>query len=251
MGLMTSCYKMLSTHAPEKVETGETFEVSFTVVDDGSSVQNFVTDWSYAGVRVPEGWTVTVPTGAHRQYAESWVYYEDGSKVSSSHSMKACDKLTAFYNEACPKKGYQWHAFQTTKQVPKNISACWRNGCDSISITFLVTVPDGTPAGKYQIDFIGGDEEDSKGVDKYASAAEAKGSRLFHVGTVSSSYVENKSTALSRTIEVLDKQDRVHASGSTSGREEMYDISGRKLTSTPASGLIIQNGKKRLISKHH
>ena len=70
--LLTSCYKIIRTTAPKIAEAGSTIEVSFTVVDDGSSTQNFVTDWSYAGIRVPEGWDVAVPTGAHQTLAETW-----------------------------------------------------------------------------------------------------------------------------------------------------------------------------------
>ena len=51
--MTASCYKLVSTFAPREVEPGQTFEVSFTVVDDGSATQNFVTDWSYAGIRLP------------------------------------------------------------------------------------------------------------------------------------------------------------------------------------------------------
>ena len=106
--LLSSCYKLISSYAPSEVAPGETFEVSFTVIDDGSETQNFVTDWSYAGVRLPKGWEATVPEGAHRQFAEDWVYYQDGSKVNSSHNMEPCTKLTQFYNAACPKTGYTW-----------------------------------------------------------------------------------------------------------------------------------------------
>ena len=45
--LLTSCYKIIRTVAPKTAEAGSTIEVSFTVVDDGSDTQNFVTDWSY------------------------------------------------------------------------------------------------------------------------------------------------------------------------------------------------------------
>ena len=150
--LTASCYKLISTYAPSEVEPGQTFEVSFTIVDDGSDTQNFVTDWSYAGVRVPSGWTVTVPQGAHQQFAEDWVYYSDGSKVNSAHNMEPCDKLTQFYNTACPKSNYTWAGFKSVTKIPKNISACWRNGCDSIRVTFLVTVPeDAKPGSVYSL----------------------------------------------------------------------------------------------------
>lgn len=248
--LFTSCYKLLSTHAPKQVTAGQTFEVSFTVVDDGSDVQNFVTDWSYAGVRVPNGWTVTVPTGAHQQFAEDWVYYSDGSQVSSKHDMQPCDLLTQFYNSACPRSGYTWHAFQTKKKVSKNISACWRNGCDSIRITFLVTVPKGTKLGKYSIDFIGGDEEDNAGVSKYATYTDAKGSRLFHVGTVNSDYVENRNTSLSCRVEVVEDEDAIHSVSAARrpGQTGTYTMDGRKLNPEAEKlprGVYVIDGKKR------
>lgn len=241
--LFASCYKLISTYAPSEVEPGQTFEVSFTIVDDGSETQNFVTDWSYAGVRVPKGWTVTVPEGAHRQFAEDWVYYQDGSQVNSSHDMEPCAKLTSFYNSACPKTGYTWSGFKSVTKVPKNISACWRNGCDSIRITFLVTVPEDARPGRYTVDFMGGDEEDDAGIDKYSSYSAAKDSRLFHVGTAAGSYVKNRNASLARTVIVLD------ATGLTSTLSEReadksYDLSGRPATKN--SKLIIQNGKKTI-----
>ena len=240
--LLTSCYKLVSTFAPSEVEPGQTFEVSFTVIDDGSDTQNFVTDWSYAGVRVPKGWTVTVPQGAHQQFAEDWVYYKDGSKVNSSHDMEPCEKLTQFYNSACPKSGYSWSGFKSVNKIPKNISACWRNGCDSIRVTFLVTVPEDVKPGRYQIDFMGGDEEDDAGIDKYNKYTDAKDSRLFHVGTASGSYVEHRNASLARTVIVTEATKVQPPSGSPEGESTAYDLSGRP--ATKQSGIIIKNGKK-------
>lgn len=248
--LLTSCYKLISTFAPSEVEPGQTFEVSFTIVDDGSETQNFVNDWSYAGVRLPKGWTASVPEGAHQQFAEDWVYYKDGSQVNSSHDMEPCDKLTQFYNSACPKTGYTWSGFKSVTKIPKNISACWRNGCDSIRITFLVTVPENCAPGRYTIDFMGGDEEDDAGIDKYNRYTDAKDSRLFHVGTASGSYVNNRNASLSRTVVVLEatglKEVRNPQPSTQSNRD--YDLSGRP--ATRQSRLIIKDGKKIMNYKH-
>lgn len=250
--VLSSCYKLISTFAPEEVAPGQTFEVSFTVVDDGSDTQNFVTDWSYAGIRVPNGWTVTVPAGAHRQFAEDWVYYQDGSQVNSSHDMEPCAKLTQFYNSACPRSGYTWSGFKSVTKIPKNISACWRNGCDSIRITFLVTVPEDANPGRYHIDFMGGDEEDDAGIDKYSNLSSAKDSRLFHVGTASGSYVDNRNAALARTVVVTDatglkdvkNMEMSDAKQLKDGRGRIYDLSGRRV-SARQEGIVIENGKKK------
>lgn len=249
--LVSSCYKLISTYAPSEVEAGQTFEVSFTIVDDGSETQNFVTDWSYAGVRVPKGWTVAVPEGAHQQFAEDWVYYQDGSRVASSHDMEPCEKLSQFYNSACPKTGYAWSGFKSVTKIPKNISACWRNGCDSIRITFLVTVPEDVRPGRYQIDFMGGDEEDDAGIDKYSSYSAAKDSRLFHVGTAAGSYVDNRNASLTRTI-VVTEATKVQTPSSTPEEEGIaYNLQGQRIESLQSgkSGggrIIIKNGKKIL-----
>jgi hypothetical protein len=253
--LLTSCYKLISTSAPKIAEAGSTIEVSFTVVDDGSSTQNFVTDWSYAGIRVPEGWDVTVPKGAHQQFAENWVYYSDGSKVNSQHNMVACDKLTEFCNAAFKKSKYTWHGFQSQKKVPKNISACWRNGCDSIRITFLVTIPEDAKPGKYTIDFVGGDEEDDAGINKYNTYTDAKDSRIFHVGTVNNSLVENKATNLACQIEVTESTTNMKSaisSEETINGKGIYTLDGKKVRSKKNTaglphGVYYINGKKVII----
>ena len=256
---LASCYKLISTYAPSEVAPGQTFEVSFTIVDDGSDRQDFVTDWSYAGVRVPKGWTVTVPQGAHQQFAEDWVYYQDGSQVNSSHDMEPCDKLSQFYNSACPKSGYTWSGFKSVTKIPKNISACWRNGCDSIRITFLVTVPEDVKPGRYTIDFMGGDEEDDAGIDKYSKYTDAKDSRLFHAGTASGSYVDNRNASLARTIivtdatglkdlknpEDLNTPDYKHGSTTIKQGSTIVNLSGQPV-SPKEKGIIIKNRKKIL-----
>ena len=255
--LLTSCYKLIRTSVPKTAEAGSTIEVSFTVVDDGSDTQNFVTDWSYAGIRVPNGWEVTVPKGAHQQFAEDWVYYSDGSKVNSQHNMVVCDKLTQFYNAACKKSGYTWHGFQSQKKVPKNISACWRNGCDSIKITFLITIPEDVKPGKYTIDFIGGDEEDDAGIDKYNSYTDAKSSRLFHVGTVNNSYIENKATNLACQIEVTENTTGIGTLANSkqpnaNSNPSIYTLDGRRVRNTKNTaglphGVYYVDGKKRAV----
>ena len=241
--LLSSCYKLISTYAPSEVVAGQTFEISFTVVDDGSETQNFVTDWSYAGVRLPKDWVVSVPEGAHQQFAEDWVYYEDGSKVNSSHNMEPCEKLAQFYNSVCPKTGYSWSGFKSVKKIPKNISACWRNGCDSIRVTFLVTVPENAKPGRYQIDFMGGDEEDDAGIDKYNNYTEAKDSRLFHVGTAEGSYVKNRAANLARTIIVNEATGIQHLNESAPRQETIYNLSGQRLEKAKR-GIVIKNGRK-------
>lgn len=255
---VTSCYKIIRTEVPKEVSGNETFEARLVVADDGDNTQNFTTDWSVAAIRVPEGWTVTVPKGCHRQYAEDWVYYSDGSQVDGSQNMSYNAHLSDIYNTASAKKGYKWWAFVSDKMVPKHMASCWRNGCDSIAVTFLVT-PNGVP-GTYQIDFIAGDEEDEKGVNKYESYTQAAGTRLFHAATVSSfangKRPDNASVGYSRKIVVKEDTaiEPVMApeERSAANPEAVYDLEGH-LVSCDAThlgelpeGIYIIGGKKVL-----
>ena len=256
--VVTSCYKIIRTYAPTEVEGTETFEARLVVTDDGSSTQNYVTDWSVAAVRVPEGWTVAVPRGCHQQYAEDWVYYSNGSKVNSKQNMSYSSHMSDIYNAGAPLKGYKWWAFVTDKMVPKHMASCWRNGCDSISITFLIT-PNGVP-GTYRIDFIAGDEEDEQGVEKYKSYSEAKSTRLFHAATVSTfsegKKPDNAAPGLSRTVIVKEasgiQPQRNVEDLSRRNPEAIFDLDGRLLrigTSTEglAPGIYIINGEKKTV----
>ncbi|MCF0196403.1 MAG: hypothetical protein HUK03_04055, partial [Bacteroidaceae bacterium] len=246
--LATSCYKLISISAPTTVEAGATFEVRMALADDGDDNQKFALDWSMAGIRVPQGWTVTMPEGAHQQYAEDWVYYEDGTQVSSRQNMVEDEFLTELYNEAAPRSGYTWKAFTTPDRVGKFMSACWRNGCDSIVVTFQVTVPADTKPGTYTLDFLAGDEEDAKGVYKYADYASTSGSRLFHAGTVTSlsgnRRVDNANTALRRTITVVEPSGVHTPTAATTTSERAYDTAGRIATPQTKRGIYIVGGKK-------
>lgn len=246
--LATSCYKLISVNAPHTVEAGQTFEVRIAVADDGSSTQNFTTDWSYAGIRVPEGWTVTVPKGAHQQYAEEWVYYQDGSQVASRQDMAEDEYLTELYEAGAHKAGYKWVAFTSKKMIPKHMTSCWRNGCDSIVMTFTVTVPADAKPGQYKLDFLTGDEEDASGLYKYADYGATNGSRLFHAGTIASlaggRKVDNANTALCHVINVTEPT-RVERVQNATKNDAAFDAMGRPATSQ-TRGLIIQNGKKTL-----
>lgn len=156
--------------------------------------------------------------------------------------MEPCEKLTQFYNSACPKTGYTWSGFKSVNKIPKNISACWRNGCDSIRVTFLVTVPEDATPGRYTIDFMGGDEEEDAGIDKYNKYSDAKDSRLFHVGTAAGSYVKNRNASLARTVIVTEATKITELKDSENLNAPSYDLQGRP--ATKQTGIIIKNGKK-------
>ncbi|MBO4590152.1 MAG: hypothetical protein J5698_04180 [Bacteroidaceae bacterium] len=256
--VVTSCYKIIRTYAPTEVTGTETFEARLVVTDDGSSTQNFTTDWSVAAVRVPDGWTVTIPRGGHRQYAEDWVYYSDGSKVSSRQNMSYNAHLSDLYNAGAPLQGYKWWAFVTDRMVPKHMASCWRNGCDSIAITFQIT-PNGVP-GTYHIDFIAGDEEAEEGVEKYSSFSAASSTRLIHAATISTfsggKKPDNAAPGLSRTI-VVKEASGIRATDSAEelsrqNPDAVYSIDGcllRNGTSTEglAPGVYIIGGEKKTV----
>lgn len=241
--VVTSCYKIVNTVVPEEVTAGETFIVTMTVADDGDSYQKFINDWSIAGIRVPEGWTVVVPSMAHQAFAEDWVYLEDGTKAAKKYPMLSSDKATAIFNEACPKNGYEWFGFQSRTKVPKFVAACWRNGCDSIQVSFKVTVPADYAPGTYDIDFIGGDEEDNTGIDKYTDAASAKESRVFHVGSFDHAYIAHKFPAFSRKVTVVADPTKV-VNINDDDNNNIYTLDGKRVNKADKKGIYIQNGKK-------
>lgn len=243
---LSSCYKIFRTSAPKEVTAGETFPVTITVTYDGDQNAQFKNDWSVAGVRVPKGWTVTAPALNHRQYAENWVYYEDGSPAAKRSSMSTNTNLSKLYNEGCAKEGYDWFGFQTRTKVSKNVTACWRNGCDSIVGTFLVTVPGDCPAGTYTLDFIAGDEEDDAGADKYATAKDASTTRLFHAGTFTHSYLSRVNGEGARTIVVKAVTDGISSvTADSQGDAPVYNVDGVRVDK-PRRGIYIKNGKKIL-----
>lgn len=258
MGLaVNSCYKIINTSVPAEVTGSETFTARMVCADDGSSTQNFITDWSIAAVRVPDGWAVEVPKGAHQQYAEDWVYYSDGSQVNSQQDMAYNAHLSDLFNAGNTKKGYRWWAFMTKKMVPKHMTACWRNGCDSIAVSFLIT-PDGVP-GTYDIDFIAGDEEDSSGPSKYKTFADAASTRVLHCSTVSSftggKKAENVATAFSRKVTVKEADGLVAPTvdqTATLAVSGVYDADGRFVrpgnsTQGLAAGVYIIDGVKTVV----
>ena len=146
------------------------------------------------------------------------------------------------FREAGQWTGYTWAGFKSVNKIPKNISACWRNGCDSIRVTFLITVPEDAKPGRYTIDFMGGDEEDDAGIDKYSSYSAAKDSRLFHVGTAAGSYVDNRNASLARTVIVTEATGIISSAPTPEKEGNSYDLSGRPATNQ--SKLVIKNGKK-------
>lgn len=241
---VSSCYKILNTHAPSEVTAGETFQVTVTVAYDGDDNPRYKKDWSLAGLRVPKGWTVTAPSMNHRAYAEDWVYYEDGTPAAKRASMKKNANLTKIYNEACVKEGYEWYGFQTRMMVPKYVTACWRNGCDSIVGTFNVTVPADYAAGTYTIDFIAGDEEDEVGADKYTSYKDALPTRVFHASTFRHSSIERVNLSGARKIVVKANPTAIKGmSEEKKSRKNIYTISGMKVKE-PKKGINIIGGKK-------
>ena len=250
---VSSCYEIVNTFVPTEVTGTETFEARMVCADDGSDTQNFSKDWSIAAIRVPEGWTVDVPAGAHEQDAEDWVYYEDGSRVGSKQDMAYNAHLSDLLNFGNNRTGYRWWAFVTKQMVGKQMTACWRNGCDSIAVTFLVT-PNGVP-GTYDIDFVAGDEEDEKGVEKYANFGAAANTRVLHCATTNfrGGKADHLNTAFSRkiivregtAIQTVDADAEAPSTG-------IYDADGRLVRSgsdtqgLPA-GVYVVNGEKQLV----
>lgn len=247
---VSSCYKIFGVTAPKEVKQGETFEVIYTIVDDGDANAKYLNDWSVAGLRVPDGWTVTVPANAYKGYAEDWVYLEEGAQANKKYPMKANETMTAYYNSTLSRKNYTWFGFQSRTKVPKDVRGCWHNGCDSITMTFKVTVPVDCKPGNYTIDFVGGDIENDGGIEAYESGKAAKDdSRAYHVGTFSHSYIDNKNTAAACKVTVVaDEAAGINNVAVEEKSDAIYDLDGKKLKK-PRKGVNIIDGKKVISNK--
>ena len=99
---------------------------------------------------------------------------------------------------------------------------------------------------------MGGDEEDDAGIDKYSKYTDAKDSRLFHAGTASGSYVDNRNASLARTIIVTDATGLKDIKDAEDLNTPDYkhgattvNLSGQHV-SPKEKGIIIKNGKKIL-----
>lgn len=256
-----SCYKILRTHAPNEVMTGETFQVKMVVVDNGDSHQQEITDWSVAAVRVPEDWDVKCGTGAYESFAEDWVYYTDGKPAKAKYSMRFSESLSKAYNESAPKEGYKWVAFTSTSKVTKFMSACWRNGCDSAVVTFTVTA--GATPGDYVIDYLAADDESDASPRTYSTPGEldkAKGGRMFNASTVESFKVPdtknagNYTPALASNIRVVPDPASVEAVtvDAASRQKGVYTLEGKKISGKSSAkglppGTYVINGKKTIV----
>ncbi|MDO5447886.1 MAG: hypothetical protein Q4F34_08930 [Prevotellaceae bacterium] len=253
--LTSSCYKIFNIIAPKEVVAGQKFDVTMTVVDNGDANQKEITDWSVAAIRVPEDWKVTCGVNSYRSYAEDWVYYSDGKPANSKYTMYYSESLSNAYNEAAPKSGYKWMAFVSSTKVTKYMAACWRNGCDSATVTFHVTA--GTKLGKYTIDYLAGDDESEESPKSYSKASQLQGDglRMFNASTnsfFSGKQTDNYAPSFASKITVVEDPSGINDVAAEEQLKGIYTIDGKKLpegTNAKAlpSGAYIINGKKTIV----
>ncbi len=245
-----SCYKIVRTQAPKNIEAGKTFEGRIVLADDGSINQQEKKTWSLFAVRVPEGWTVSVPDDCYESYAEDWVYFTSGNPVSFKSNMTYSANMSRIYNESNPKAGYKWVAFVTPKQVEGYMAACWRNGCDSVAINFNVTTD--KIAGTYTLDYIVGDDESEAGVEAYSNRESCSSTRLYHVGTEATN-VEKAQNEWQSTITVTEASGINNVIADVKDyRYGVYTLDGHLLRNDNnidglAPGIYIVGGKKTLV----
>ena len=255
--MTTSCYKIFKTHAPKQVTAGQQFDVRMVVVDNGDAYQKEMTDWSVAAIRVPDDWEVKCGAQDYRSYAEDWVYYSNGKPANGSYTLRYSESLSKAYDAAAPKSGYKWVAFVSSTKVTKFMSSCWRNGCDSAAVTFHVTA--GQKVGKYTIDFLAGDNEQTESPKAYTEASQLATDRMINASSIAmfnipkGTNVSNYTPKMACTIEVLPSADAIATVAEDKVEtSDVYSLDGKKVSSgnnvrNLPKGTYIINHKKTIV----
>lgn len=171
MAVVTSCYTIKRVGQPHEVEAGGEFTSrSVVIYNEGDNEE--VESYGCFGIRVPEGWTVTLPSNAYEQWVEG--------EVTATNPMIANEKYTAICNHRYPAEGYVWYGFSTTQKMKNQLH---KNLSDSIAVNCKIQVPAGAALGDYEIEYVYGDETEN--FEKYEDLAYNgdKDNRLIETAT--------------------------------------------------------------------
>ncbi|MGN0229184.1 MAG: T9SS type A sorting domain-containing protein [Muribaculaceae bacterium] len=157
MAVVTSCYTIKRVGQAHEVAAGGEF-TSRSVVIYAEGDNQSANSYGCFGIRVPEGWTVTLPSNAYEQWEKG--------EVTATNPMIANEKYTAICNHRYPAEGYVWYGFSTTQKMSHQLH---KDFSDSIAVNCKIQVPAGAALGDYEIEYVYGDEEDN--FEKYTDLA--------------------------------------------------------------------------------
>ena len=192
--MLVSCYKFGRIAAPKEVNPHEAYDGRIVVVNDNNNGP--VNTYGIFAVRIPVNWDVTVGEDAYVQYADGDIYIpadendpdnKPGGPANVTDGMHYSALLSSFYNQSNPKDGYTWVAFVTNEKHRAGLQGSGSNSCDSVAFNYKV-INDGV-AGRYELDYIIGDEEEN--VNRFNSVQDALGTRVYCTSTESSTLPKN------------------------------------------------------------
>lgn len=214
MAVVTSCYTIKRVGQPHEVEAGGEFTSrSVIIYKDGDS--DVIESYACIGIRVPEGWTVSMPSNAYEQWEKG--------EVTNTSTMIANEKYTAICNYRYPAEGYVWYGFSSPQKLKHKLHA---DLSDSIAVNCKIQVPEDANLGDYEIEYVYGDEEDN--FEKYTDLAYsvANDNRLIETSTFEtpdgSSTAEGKSHSF---VDVDTKIKVVALTGLNKVSADQYSVS--------------------------
>ncbi len=211
---IASCYRIFEVSLPAKVAPGQTFSGILIVTDnpDSDSDNNALTRPVF-GVLLPDGWTVTMPENGFQALCENpdAEVKEGGvtTNCNASCEMLYSEQYTAILNDFYKRDGYTWHGFAAPKRLAIGLNGAAQGESDYIVANFTITA--GTEVGKYEIEFVCGDEEDgNEGLGKYfnavgkldASKNNYRDSRLRQASTIDDEVFSQVNLDLCTIVEV-------------------------------------------------
>jgi hypothetical protein len=157
VAVVTSCYTIKRIAQPHEITPGGEI-TSRSVIIYGEGEDQQATSYGCFGIRVPEGWKVTMPSNSYEQW-------ENGA-VTNAHVMIANEKYTAILNHRYPADGYVWYGFSTTEKLTHKLH---KDFSDSIAVNCKIKAPADATLGEYEIEYAFGDETEN--FEKYTDLA--------------------------------------------------------------------------------
>lgn len=213
MAVVTSCYTIKRIAQPHEIVAGqEITSRSVIIYAEGDNKQS--PSYGCFGIRVPEGWTVSMPSNSYEQWEKG--------EVTATHVMVPNEKYTDILNFRYPAKGYIWYGYSTTEKLAHKLHA---DLTDSIAVNCKIKAPQGAADGEFEIEYAFGDEEEN--FEKYTDLAWDSQHDNRLVETTSFETPDGSSKHNTHTYVECDTKIKVISSSSISEvKADQYSVTG-------------------------